>query len=249
MKLKGVFMPSIKTRIKRMNFKENALNRKATFYISAAIIGLGFISAFLTKPKFEPPCPLYGMADLIALENKPCLAEAYISRFEPISEKIKEPSKIWESPFKSGQIDKIQYKPKKDNQIDWESFSLYAPYIQAAAEKHDIPPALFFALVYQESKFKPFAISPCGAYGFTQLMPATASHLKVNRLDPVQNINGGAKYLSQQLKYFKDVRLALAAYNAGPGAVKKHKGIPAYKETMNYVASITADYKRNGGVV
>jgi soluble lytic murein transglycosylase-like protein len=113
----------------------------------------------------------------------------------------------------------------------------YAAEITAAAKANGLDPALLAGLVKQESGFKPDAGSPAGARGLTQLMPATAAGLGVtNVLDPVQNLNGGAKYLKQQLDAFGgDTAKALAAYNAGPGAVKRFGGIPPYAETQNYV--------------
>ena len=113
----------------------------------------------------------------------------------------------------------------------------YAAEITAAAKANGLDPALLAGLVKQESGFKPDAGSHAGARGLTQLMPATAAGLGVtNVLDPVQNLNGGAKYLKQQLDAFGgDTAKALAAYNAGPGAVKRFGGIPPYAETQNYV--------------
>ena len=113
----------------------------------------------------------------------------------------------------------------------------YAAEITAAAKANGLDPALLAGLVKQESGFKPDAGSHAGARGLTQLMPATAAGLGVtNVLDPVQNLNGGAKYLKQQLDAFGgDTAQALAAYNAGPGAVKRFGGIPPYAETQNYV--------------
>ena len=116
----------------------------------------------------------------------------------------------------------------------------YGAEITAAAKANGIDPALLAGLVKQESGFKPDAGSHAGARGLTQLMPATAAGLGVtNVLDPVQNLNGGAKYLKQQLDAFGgDTALALAAYNAGPGAVKRFGGIPPYAETQNYVKNV-----------
>lgn len=113
----------------------------------------------------------------------------------------------------------------------------YAAEITAAAKANGVDPALLAGLVKQESGFNPTAGSPVGARGLTQLMPATAAGLGVkNVLDPVENLNGGAKYLKQQLDAFGgDVAKALAAYNAGPGAVQRFGGIPPYAETQNYV--------------
>ena len=116
----------------------------------------------------------------------------------------------------------------------------FSEMINAAAQKYGLDPALLKALIRQESNFNPNARSPAGAAGLTQLMPGTAASLGVsNPLDPRQAIDGGAKYLSQQLKAFGgDVRKALAAYNAGPGAVQRHGGIPPYAETQNYVRAV-----------
>jgi soluble lytic murein transglycosylase-like protein len=114
--------------------------------------------------------------------------------------------------------------------------------IQAAATKYGLDPALLKALIRQESNFNPNAGSPAGAQGLTQLMPGTAASLGVtDPHDPAQAIDGGAKYLKQQLDAFGgDVQKALAAYNAGPGAVKKYGGIPPYAETQNYVRKVLA---------
>ena len=115
--------------------------------------------------------------------------------------------------------------------------------ITAAAKKHGIDPALLAGLVKQESGFNPNAGSPAGARGLAQLMPGTAAGLGVsNVLDPVQNLDGGAKYLRQQLDAFGgDVTRALAAYNAGPGAVQRYGGVPPYAETQNYVRVVQAN--------
>lgn len=114
----------------------------------------------------------------------------------------------------------------------------YLGHARAAAQKHGIPENLFLRLVQQESGWNPAARSHKGATGLAQLMPATARRLGVDPLDPRQNLDGGARYLRMMYNRFGDWRLALAAYNAGPGAVSKYKGIPPYRETMNYVRII-----------
>jgi soluble lytic murein transglycosylase-like protein len=119
----------------------------------------------------------------------------------------------------------------------------YGAEITAAAKKYGIDPALLAGLVKQESGFNPNAGSPAGARGLTQLMPGTAAGLGVtNVLDPAQSLDGGAKYLRAQLDAFGgDVARALAAYNAGPGAVKRYGGVPPYAETQNYVRAVQAN--------
>lgn len=97
---------------------------------------------------------------------------------------------------------------------------------------------LFQALVEAESAYDPTAVSPKGAYGLGQLMPATARSLGVDRSDPGQNLEGAARYLLAQLSEFRDIDLALAAYNAGPHRVREYGGIPPFKETRNYIARI-----------
>jgi soluble lytic murein transglycosylase-like protein len=118
----------------------------------------------------------------------------------------------------------------------------YGDLITAAATRHGLDPALLAGLVKTESNFNPNAQSGAGAKGLTQLMDATARGLGVtNSFDPQQALDGGARFLSGLLKQFKgDERLALAAYNAGPGAVQKYGGIPPYEETQRYVPKVLA---------
>lgn len=115
------------------------------------------------------------------------------------------------------------------------------PYLRVAkdaARRHGVPEDLFLRLVQQESGWNAKAKSHKGAYGLAQLMPATARALGVNRNDPAENLDGGARYLAQQYETFGSWRLALAAYNAGPQAVVKYNGVPPYRETRNYVKVI-----------
>ena len=115
---------------------------------------------------------------------------------------------------------------------------IYQDMARAAARKHNVPEDLFLRLVRTESGFSPRARSNKGAIGLAQLMPHTARNLGVNPHDPKQNLDGGARYLSQQYRRFGDWRLALAAYNAGPEAVAQYHGVPPYAETRNYVKAI-----------
>src|SRR5579863_9616613 len=111
--------------------------------------------------------------------------------------------------------------------------------IQAAAAQFGVDPNLALAVAKQESSLNPNAVSPAGAIGVFQLMPATAAGLGVDPTDPAQNIQGGVSYLAQLLQQFGgDVALALAVYNAGPGNVQKYGGIPPFAETQNYVSNI-----------
>lgn len=115
----------------------------------------------------------------------------------------------------------------------------YAAKIAELAQRFDLSPSLIEALVWQESRWRENAVSPVGARGLAQLMPGTARYLGVDSNDPFQNLEGGARYLREQLDRFDgDLEKALAAYNAGPGRVQRAGGIPNIRETRHYVAAI-----------
>jgi soluble lytic murein transglycosylase-like protein len=120
-----------------------------------------------------------------------------------------------------------------------------APFSEAVADaagQYGIDPSVITAVIVAESGGKAHAVSPAGARGLMQIMPATGRELGlVNPFDPRENILAGTRYLSRMLKRFGgDITLALAAYNAGPGAVRKHGGIPPYRETMRFVSKVLA---------
>ena len=120
----------------------------------------------------------------------------------------------------------------------------FASIIESVSEKYGVDPSLVGALIKNESNFDSTAESYVGAQGLMQLMPSTAASLGVlDAFDPYQNIEGGVKYLSNLLDmYDGDVSLALAAYNAGPGAVNTYDGIPPYQETQTYVQRVLSTY-------
>jgi soluble lytic murein transglycosylase-like protein len=115
----------------------------------------------------------------------------------------------------------------------------YAAKVAELSARYDLSPALIEALVWQESRWRANAVSSAGARGLAQLMPGTARALGVDPADPFANLEGGARYLREQLDRFGgDVEKALAAYNAGPGRVTDAGGVPQIRETQNYVASV-----------
>ena len=124
----------------------------------------------------------------------------------------------------------------------------FADLVNQAAKRYNVNPQLIDAVIKAESNFNPNAVSSCGAQGLMQLMPATARGLGVtNSMDPAQNIEGGVKFLSGLLsRYGGNVRLAVAAYNAGPGAVDAYHGVPPYQETQTYVNRIMGYLQSSG---
>jgi soluble lytic murein transglycosylase-like protein len=118
----------------------------------------------------------------------------------------------------------------------------------AAADKYGLPRRLVRSVISRESDFQPQAVSPKGAIGLMQLMPATAEALGADPRDPAQNVDAGTRYLRDLLeKYDGGLWHALAAYNAGPGAVDKYQGVPPYRETIDYVGRIDRDLKKAAG--
>jgi soluble lytic murein transglycosylase-like protein len=133
-------------------------------------------------------------------------------------------------------------KPRRDEDrpraYDGSYRGEYLTMAREAARRHQVPEDLFLRLVQRESNWDPKAVSHKGALGLAQLMPDTALGLGVDPADPYQNLDGGARYLSAQYRKFQSWRLALAAYNAGPEAVREHGGVPPYDETLTYVRVI-----------
>ncbi len=119
------------------------------------------------------------------------------------------------------------------------------PLVEHTAKKHAVDPELVDAVIRAESGYNPAAVSPKGAAGLMQLMPATARRMGArNRFDLAENLEAGVKLLKQLRERYGDDRLALAAYNAGEGAVRKYNGVPPYRETAEYVRKIEAAYQR-----
>ena len=119
----------------------------------------------------------------------------------------------------------------------------------AAADRYGLPRALVRSVMAAESGFEPLAISPKGAIGLMQLMPGTAQVLGADPHDPAQNVDAGTRYLRDLLeKYNYGLRHALAAYNAGPGAVDKYNGVPPYRETIDYITRIEKKLKVSGDI-
>ena len=161
-------------------------------------------------------------------KSQTALLDGKLARQYDFSERLKP-----NAPKDSGGSDSVALPRYKGNYK-----GAYLEVAKAAARKHGVPEDLFLRLVQQESGWNPQAVSHKGATGLAQLMPGTAAKLGVDAADPQQNLDGGARYLAMMYAKFGSWRLALAAYNAGPGAVEKHGGIPPYDETKNYVKAI-----------
>jgi len=137
--------------------------------------------------------------------------------------------------------------PFAGGRINWENQKRFLPIVAQAAQTYHLDEALLHAVISTESGYEPRAVSPKGAIGLMQLMPATGKRLGAGNLtDPAQNIDAGAHYLRDLLRQFdNDLQLVLAAYNAGENAVLRHgKHIPPYRETRQYVPRVLALYKK-----
>ena len=160
-----------------------------------------------------------------------------------------EPITFEDEPEKSTDDDELEVeKLYVEEGYTGEKAGSYAAIINAAAEKYRLAPELIHAVIKAESNYNPEAVSHAGAVGMMQLMPMTAKRLGVeDSRDPAQNIEGGSKYLRELLDLFdNDLKLALAGYNAGEGAVMKYgNDIPPYKETQNYVKIVLRNMRRN----
>ncbi len=141
----------------------------------------------------------------------------------------------------SGVCAALPYRPRRDLPLATEARrARFFPMVAQAACEAGLPVGLFDALIVQESRYNQSAVSPKGAIGLSQLMPGTARYLSIlNPYDALSNLRGGARYLREQLTAFGRVDLALAAYNAGPGRVRKRWAVPRISETQGYVSSVT----------
>ena len=166
-----------------------------------------------------------------------------------------------DAPMKNGKIVRWRYKNTAGKAMATASCrgmtesrlnsrsGLLAAEMAKAAEKYQLNAQLIKAIARVESCFDKLAVSTAGAQGLMQLIPATAHELGVsNAFDVAENLDGGANYIAQMLKrYNHNIRLALAAYNAGPGAVDRHHGVPPFKETQRYVKQVLHHYNTYGG--
>jgi len=177
-----------------------------------------------------------GYASKIYLYEDPETGERYYSNI-PLNENFKIYMKL---PLKKAQARNfVRFSNTPSfNQSFQEVF-------EEVAKRYDLDPHLLRAMAKVESNFNPRAVSPKGAMGVMQLIPSTARLVGVSDpFNPVENIHGGARYLRMLLDEFKDLRLSLAAYNAGPEAVRQYGGVPPYPETINYVRNVLEYYRQ-----
>lgn len=149
--------------------------------------------------------------------------------------------RLWEKAQIGLRVDQAR---QRSSQVDGLPPSTFDALIEEAAQRHGVDPGLVKSVIKVESNFDPTAVSQAGAKGLMQLMDGTAAELGVsNSFDVTQNIDGGVAYLAKQLRRFQgDERLALAAYNAGAGAVQRYGGVPPFAETQAYVQRVLSYY-------
>ncbi len=168
------------------------------------------------------------------------LIKTYKTR-KPISKKKAVASKKSRKGMAASQIRSACSSPSAQKRAD-----KYQRYIEIYSRIYGVDEALVHSIIKNESCYKVTAKSPAGAIGLMQLMPQTAKEMKIsNPWNPEQNIQGGVKYIAEMIKTFSgDLHLAVAAYNAGPGNVRKYKGIPPFRETRTYVKRVMGDFER-----
>jgi soluble lytic murein transglycosylase-like protein len=186
-----------------------------------------------SKPAVEKP--VAGQQESVAAAMQPSLAAQRASIARQVGDRSSQSFFLLGPPSQSGLVPVLapesECEPLPASQLD--------PLIEGAARQQDLQPELLRSMVNQESGARPCAVSPKGAMGLMQLMPATAAQLGVkDPFNPGENLNAGAWFMKQLLNIYDDLPLALGAYNAGPGKVNAINGIPAIPETQQYVRSI-----------
>lgn len=210
------------------------------------------MASILKRGRFSVSLALFV---LLAVGPSVALATALAYQYEAPDGSVVFTDKALTPPFKLVKRLKLTWgqqklvpKPKLDASNSIRNRELYAPLINEAAAEHRLLPELLHAVIEAESAYDATAVSPAGAVGLMQLMPATAERFGVvHRTDPAQSIDGGAQYLRFLLDHFdNDLKLALAGYNAGENAVERYnRSIPPYPETQQYVVRVLKYLRRN----